>query len=63
MSDLAKHLDAYEKMRNSIIEECAEAAYNAYASFTRDDYIMLGPSGIAQRIVNSIKSLKQSSHD
>lgn len=46
--------------RDSVIEECRQAAINALMGFSRGDYVLEGPGGMGRRMVNAILALKSS---
>lgn len=46
--------------RETAIQECIEAARDGFESSMKD-YVLIGPSGMAMRMINSIKALANSS--
>ena len=42
--------------RQSAIEECLEAARSGFESSMKD-YVLIGPSGMAMRMINSIRAV------
>lgn len=48
----------YRCMRNEIIDECVKVAMDAFGKIDRNTFVLEGPGGIARRMVNSIRAMK-----
>lgn len=57
---IARALEALQaenaKLREVVIEECVTAARDGFEK-AMDDYVLIGPSGMAMQMINSIKAL------
>jgi hypothetical protein len=51
-----------QKVIDVTVEDCAKAAFDGFER-AMDDYVLIGPSGMAMQMVNSVKALKHSPDD
>jgi tRNA G37 N-methylase TrmD len=61
-ADLARNLIEIVKIsvaagREEAIEECVKAARDGFEK-TMENYVLIGPSGMAMQMINSIKALR-----
>jgi len=52
--------EAFDRMlRNNVIEECVKAARDGFEA-AMENYVLIGPSGMAMQMINSVKALAHS---